>query len=98
MEPEDNVTIVTPLPETFIKEANELLLSIIEHWSILKNTSVEGLRQSFLQRDGKLTFFNNEWRLQVEQKSYDMLLQHLPWNRGLIRLPWMKHLLRTECI
>ena len=79
-------------------EANELLLSVIEYWSILKDTSVEGLRQSFLQREGKLTFNNNEWLLQVEQKGYDMLLRQLPWNISMIKLPWMKCLLKTEWV
>jgi hypothetical protein len=79
-------------------EANELLLSVIEYWSILKTTSVEGLRQSFLLRSGKLSFTNDEWLLQVEQKPYDMLLKSLSWNITMIRLPWMKKILKIEWI
>jgi hypothetical protein len=79
-------------------EAKELLLSVIEYWAILKDTSAEGLQQSFLQRNGKLLFDNNEWLLQVEQKPYDMLLQNLPWNITITKLPWMKHMLKTEWI
>ena len=75
-----------------------MLGSVIEHWVILKNTSIEGLRESFLQRNGKLTFANNEWLLQVEQKPYDMLLQSLPWNIGFIKLAWMNQILITEWI
>jgi Contractile injection system tape measure protein len=78
------------------KEVEQMLLSIIEHWAVLQNTSVQGLRETFLQRNGKLTFSNNEWMLQVEQKPFDMLLQQLPWNISMIKLPWMQHLLRTE--
>lgn len=80
------------------KEVQELLASAVAHWSILKNTSTEGLQQSFLQRSGKLIFTNEQWLLQVEQKSYDMLLQQLPWNINMIKLPWMKNMLRTEWI
>ena len=79
-------------------ESNELLLSVIEYWTVLKNTSVQGLRESFLQRNGKLTFNNNEWLLQVEQKPYDMLLESLPWNISLIKMSWMPYILRTEWI
>ena len=79
-------------------EANNLLLSIVEHWSILKDTSVLGLQESFLQRDGKLIFKQDEWNLQVEQRPYDMLLQNLPWNISMIKLSWMPHLLRTEWV
>jgi hypothetical protein len=79
-------------------EANELLLSVIEYWQVLKDTSVEGLRESFLQRNGKLSFHDREWLLQVEQKGYDMLLQNLPWNISMIKLPWMNYLLKTEWV
>lgn len=79
-------------------DARELLGSIIEHWAVLKNTSVEGLQSSFLRREGRLVFSENEWNLTVKQESYDMLLAHLPWNISLLKLPWMPHLLRTEWI
>lgn len=78
------------------QKVNELLESIIEHWTVLKNTSTEGLRLSFLQREGRLVFKNNEWSLKVQQESYDMLLSHLPWNINLIKLPWMNYLLHVE--
>ena len=80
------------------EEANNLLQSVVEHWSILKNTSVAGLQESFLQRNGKLLFKEHEWNLQVEQRPYDMLLQNLPWNISMIKLSWMPHLLRTEWV
>lgn len=78
------------------KEADDVLTSVIEHWNILQNTSVNGLRESFLKRNGKLTFDGKDWLLQVEQQPYDMLLQHLPWNISMIKLPWMEQLLKTE--
>src|SRR5690606_23744938 len=45
--------------------ADELLQAIIDHWQALKRTSVTGLRTSFLQREGRLSFENNEWKLKV---------------------------------
>lgn len=96
METPVNTSIILTSEEK--EEASELLLSAIEYWSILKNTSVDGLRHSFLVRDGKLSFNKNEWLLQVEQKPYDMLLQNLPWNISMIKLPWMKNLLKTEWV
>ena len=80
------------------EEADEMLAAAIEHWGIIKNTSVAGLRESFLKRSGKLSLLNNEWLLQVEQKSFDMLLQQLPWSISMIKLPWMEKLLKTEWI
>ena len=80
------------------KEVDEMLSAIIEYWAVIKNTSIDGLRESFLKRIGKLTMKENEWLLQVEQKSYDMLLQQLPWSISMIKLPWMKGLLKTEWV
>jgi hypothetical protein len=79
-----------------MKEVDEMLLSLIEYWLVLKNTSIEGLRESFFKRSGKLSMVNNEWLLQVEQKPFDMLLQQLPWSISMIKLPWMTNLLKTE--
>ena len=80
------------------KEADEMLLSVIKHWAVIKNTSIEGLRESFLKRNGKLILMDDEWLLQVEQKSYDLLLNQLPWSISMIKLPWMKNLLKTEWV
>jgi hypothetical protein len=78
------------------KEADDLLQSAIKHWSILKDTSPEGYRSAFLQRDGILKFEDDHWYLRVERKSYDMLLESLPFTISLIRLPWMKNKLLVE--
>jgi hypothetical protein len=80
------------------KEVDEMLLSLIEYWSVLKNTSINGLRESFFKRSSKLSMVNNEWLLQVEQKPFDMLLQQLPWSISMIKLPWMTNLLKTEWV
>ena len=36
--------------------------------------------------------------LQVEQRSYDMLLEHLPWTIGIIKLGFMKEALFVEWV
>jgi hypothetical protein len=95
----DDVVDTTPLLEKVLKEeALNVLASIIEHWSILKNTSVGGLQASFLQREGKLTFQAETWQLRVVQQPYDMLLQHLPWNISMIKLSWMPYMLTSEWV
>ena len=79
-------------------EVDEMLSSLIEYWSVLKNTSIQGLQETFLRRAGKLSTQENDWLLQVEQKSYDMLLNQLPYNISMIKLPWMKGIVRTEWV
>ena len=73
-----------------------MLQAVIEQWTVLKNTSVEGLREGFLQRKGKLFSKNDNLHLQAETNSIDVLLDQLPWNLSMIKLPWMKRILRLE--
>jgi|GEM_PF-5756480 len=77
------------------EEMTELLSTVIAQWPILKNTSPEALQQSFLQRPGKLVYQDGYWLLHVEKSPLDILLTHLPWTIGMIKLPWMKELLRV---
>jgi hypothetical protein len=93
---EEPIVLPELLPAKYLEEANDLLTAAIEQWSILKNTSVEGLREGFLQRGGKLFSKEGNLWLQVEKKSIDVLLDYLPWNLGIVKLPWLKDVLRVE--
>lgn len=77
-------------------EANEMLSQVIKHWPALKNTSTDGLRQNFLQRDGKLIQNEKNYRLLVERKTQDILLERIDWNISVVKLPWMKNLIHVE--
>lgn len=77
-------------------EANDLLKAVIAYWKVLKNTSIDGLRETFLQRNGKLLFKNEESiELWVEQKGVDVLMAQIPWGIGMVKTPWMKSFI--EC-
>ena len=75
---------------------NDLLQSMITHWSALKSTSIDGLRTAFINREGMLKPQHNGWLLQIERKGYDVLIDKLPWGIGLIKLPWMNKPVHTE--
>lgn len=77
------------LDAAHLAEGEALLGAAIGHWSALRHTSVEGLRQTFLQRPGLLGQEESAWRLRIEPRPYDMLLNHLPWGISLVKLPWM---------
>jgi hypothetical protein len=85
-----------PLDERAKSEADALLRAVIRHWDALKNTSPDGLRETFLRREGRLERKDDGWKLQIESRSYDILLDRLPWNRSIVRLPWMAGLLGVE--
>lgn len=85
------------LPEAALMEAENLLQTVINYWQALKSASPDGLRQGFLQREGKLTRSSDgNWQLQVEQQSIDILLSRLPWGLSMVKLPWMEELLIVE--
>lgn len=73
-----------------------LFAGVFQQWEKMKNSSVDGFRQSFLQRNGILCYKGDHWSLRVEQKGYDLLLQTLPWGISTIRLPWMGEMLYVE--
>ena len=75
------------------EEAEKLLLTVVDHWTALKSTSVDGLRNTFLKREGKLGRTDNGWNLEIEHKTWDILLNRIPWGFSIIKFPWMKELL-----
>lgn len=85
------------LPEAALMEAEHLLQTAIDYWQALKSTSPDGLREGFLQRDGKLTRSDNgNWKLLVERKAIDILLSRLPWGLSMVNLPWMEEIVMVE--
>ena len=83
--------------EEALTEADNLLQTVINYWDALKNTSPDGLREGFLQRDGKLIRIDGQgWKLQVEQMAIDVLMTRLPWGVSMVKLPWMDELLTVE--
>lgn len=77
-------------------ECVDLLKSVIENWTALKNTSSEGLRQNFFQRNGKLDLRQSPIKLHVERNTIDVLLEKLPWSVSVVKLPWMDDLIFVE--
>lgn len=96
------LSLEEPLPrEIFLAdeemdEAVSLLHSVLEHWKALRNTSLTGLRESFFKRDGLIKRRDNDWVLQVERKTLDVLLESLPWGYSAVRFPWNDYIIHTE--
>lgn len=86
----------TPLPtqlELTTKEmetVNNLLEGVKANWDKMKNTSLEGFRSCFIERTGRLEEKEERWLLTVEDRSYDVLLDTLPWSYCKIRFPWLQ--------
>ncbi len=96
IEPEDIVDISLTLTAKEMNKADELLKTVIQYWTILKNTSADGFRNSFLQRNGRLGYEDGGWQLFVETKGFDILIDSLPWSFSIIKFPWMEKPLFTQ--
>ena len=93
---EDYINASVRLTKREALEATNLIQSVIENWKALKNTSVQGFRESFLQRKGILFETEQHWTLQVERKGFDLLLNTIPWGFSTIKLAWMKKYIQVE--
>lgn len=74
----------------------QMLQGVIGHWQVLGSTSIQGLRETFLQRQGNLYFEEDSWRLKIVPGSFDMLLDQLPWSFAMIKFPWMSEPLHVN--
>lgn len=93
---------VAPLQPATAALLEQLLQAVIAHWKALGHTSVAGLRETFLQREGRLQRDRTpadeppRWHLRVQTRGFDVLLDRLPWSFQTIRLPWMQGVLHVE--
>lgn len=98
LEPETVLQAVPALTPGELTACDELLEAVIQHWKALRSTSPDGLREGFLLREGKLTSSDKGYRLQVEKRTEDILLSHLPWGYSMVQLPWMNGLLNVSWV
>jgi hypothetical protein len=98
MDVETAIAADLPLSPEEIASCNELLQAVITHWKALRNTSADGLREAFLQREGKLSLADKGYIVHVAQKPQDILLSHLPWGCGMIKLPWLDNIIHVTWI
>lgn len=84
------------LSKTEKAECDELLENVLRHWKALKSNSVQGLRETFFQRNASLRNDGNYWILTVEKKGFDILMEHIPWSFRLVKLPWNKYIIHVD--
>ena len=84
------------LTDTHKEIVESLLDAIRSQWKAMNGTSNEGLRTTFLQREGKLEEEDEQFYLKVASGPFDMLLDQIPWNYNQVKLSWMQKILITE--
>lgn len=77
------------LTERERETCGQLLKSMLANWKAIENTSVAGLRETFLRREGRLERTGAGWKLKVQRKTLDVLVDQIPWSISVLRQRWM---------
>ncbi|VVD77976.1 hypothetical protein PCA20602_00958 [Pandoraea capi] len=78
------------ITEKEAETCNRMIDAMLHHWTALGNTSRAGLREAFLQRDGRLSLAEDGWHLDVRRLTIDVLMRQMPWGISTIQLSWME--------
>ena len=96
------INILFPIGEKFTpthtekEETERLTKSLIANWDTIRNTSISGFRNSFINRRGLLEQSQSDYILHVETKGMDILLDDIPWNIRLISFPWNNFIIHVD--
>lgn len=77
------------ITETEREVCDKLLNSIIANWEIIKDSSPAALQETFLQREGRLIRSSDGWKLRVQRKTLDVLVDQIPWSISVVYHRWM---------
>jgi len=79
-----------------IRITEELFEVLAERWPQIGHASAEEIRNAFIIGKGILGFTEDGWKLRVEKRSHDILLETLPWSFSIIKTPMMDKKLMVE--
>ncbi|GGG92434.1 hypothetical protein GCM10007415_29020 [Parapedobacter pyrenivorans] len=83
------VPMAIELNDAEIATIDSLINGALGHWEKMKHTTPAGFREAFLCRRGKLVETAETYELTVEEQTYDVLIDSVPWQFRNIRYPWM---------
>ena len=89
LSPNDPIEAAVEPDAQTVDMCEDLLEAIISRWPRIGSTTIASLRTTFLQRTGSLNETESAWRLRVERKSMDVLVDSIPWSFSIIHHPWM---------
>jgi hypothetical protein len=98
MQMEEHLEPFVTLTENELEMADSLLYGLINNWEKVKSSTPEGVQETFLQREGILSYGEDAVLLQVEKKGVDVLMESIPWNLSFVKLPWMAKPLNVNWI
>jgi hypothetical protein len=90
-----DVALEEPLEPVLLEDedlaaCDALVRAVLQHWTALRSSSPEWLREQSFLRDGKLEDVDSGRRLTIERSAQDVLLARLLWGFGVGALPWLR--------
>ncbi|WP_318348810.1 contractile injection system tape measure protein [Aquipluma nitroreducens] len=89
MDVQEILSPIVELTEDEMASAVSLQNGLINNWEKVRNSTPEGIQETFVQREGILRFDADKITLVVEKHGVDVLLESIPWNISLVKLSWM---------
>ena len=75
---------------------DSMLTAVTKNWEQLNTSNIQTLREYFLKRDGVLKKMNENYMLNVEGNTFDVLLKSIPWNILMLQTEYMDNRLIVE--
>ncbi len=63
--------------------------AMIANWTPLGSSTAEAISETFFIRQGRLDRDGPNWKLFVQRKTVDVLVDQVPWGFGVIYHEWM---------
>ena len=95
---QDHLSPIEILSPEETNMATSLIKGLIQNWGKVQHSSMQGIQETFLQREGILSLNRTSNKLTISKKTVDILVAAIPWNLTLIKLPWMEKPLHVEWI
>jgi contractile injection system tape measure protein/pentapeptide repeat protein len=68
---------------------DSLIKAMISNWPAIQYSSIAAVRETFLVRDGTLAEKEDRWELRIKRKTFDILVDQIPWSFSVISFKWM---------
>ena len=94
--PDFFVDVEIELSDTEKSITTTLLNAVTGNWEQLSKTSIPTFKETFLKREGIIQKVDDNYKLIVEKKPFDMLLRTIPWNISMIQNSFMSFRLFVE--
>lgn len=96
IDPFESIPREIAISDAIKAESENLLKAVRDNWKPLQSSSSASLRETFIQRHGKLIHESTNPRLVIERKTVDVLMNQLNWTISIIRLPWLDEIIFVE--